>query len=59
MAGKKLSKLGFGVFFAGFEDLDRGHDKAGSAEAALYGGLLHEGLLDVREFAVGADKGRS
>ena len=54
MAGEQLAQLLTGVFLAGFQYLHGGHYEAGGAEAALHGGLLHKGLLNVRKLAVRA-----
>ena len=46
VAGDELAQLIPVVLFVGAHDLHGGHDEAGSAEAALDGGLLDKGGLD-------------
>ena len=47
MAGEELSELVIGVEAVRLQDLDRSHDEARRAEAALDSGLFNERLLDV------------
>ena len=53
MAGEELSELVIGVEAVRLQDLDRSHDEARRAEAALDSGLFNERLLDVAQLAVG------
>jgi len=54
VAGELLAQLVVRVLDAGVQNLGRGHDEARGAEAALNGGLVHKGLLDVGDLAVRA-----
>ena len=56
MAGQELPQLLVGVLLAALQDLHCRQDEARGAEAALDGRLVHKGLLDVRELAVGAQQ---
>ena len=53
MARQQLAELVIGIVYPTIQNLHRRHDEAGDAEAALDAGLLHEGLLNVGELAVG------
>ncbi|MPM76835.1 hypothetical protein SDC9_123834 [bioreactor metagenome] len=56
MARKQLTQLVVRIFLAGFQNLHGGENEAGGAETALNGGLVHKGLLNVGQLAVGAQK---